>query len=77
MATVTLNQVLELAGALPADDQDLLLKVLRRRRAEAWCEELAADARKAEHDFRGGKLKIEPHETMKARLRATLGPMDE
>ena len=72
MATTTLSEVLQLASALPADDQELLVDLLRRRRAEAWRKDLAAYARKARRDFRAGKLRNETHEQLKARLRASL-----
>ena len=69
MATVTLNQVMRLASALPVDDKELLIEALKRQRAEAWRKDLARYARKAERDFRAGKLKSESAESLVARLR--------
>ena len=70
MATVTLNRVLTLAGALPGEDQEMLIELLRHRRAESWRRELAQDSRKAERDLRAGKLKAESAESLVARWRA-------
>ena len=70
MATVTLDKVLTLAGTLPGEDQEMLIELLRRRRAEAWRKQLAHDSRQAEKDFRAGRLKAESAESLVARLRA-------
>ncbi len=69
MATVTLNKVLTLAGTLPGEDQEMLIELLRHRRAESWRKELAQDSRKAERDFRAGKLKAVSAVSLVARLR--------
>jgi hypothetical protein len=60
MAVATLNQVLELAEELPADEKEMLVEILRRRRTEAWRKELAAYARKAVREHRAGKLRAIP-----------------
>lgn len=70
MATVTLNQVMQLAAGLPNDDKEMLIEALKRQRAEAWRKDLAKYARKTEKDFRAGKLKAETAELLVARLRA-------
>ena len=70
MATVTLNQVLQLTRKLPGEDQDMLVELVRRNRAEHWRKAVAKDARKSERDFRAGKLKSESAESLVARLRA-------
>ena len=68
MATVTLNKVLQLAGALPEDEQELLVEIIRKRRAEAWRKEVANYARKASRQVRAGKLKGETAESLVQRL---------
>ena len=75
--TATLNQVLELADGLPRNEQEVLLKTLKRRYEDAWTRQFLADTRQAAKDLRSGKLKPEPHGKMKARLRASLGPLDK
>lgn len=72
MAVATLNQALEIFGKLTSDEQDMMLEIARKRRAEAWRKELAKDARKAERDYRAGKLKSEPVEELIARLHRNL-----
>ena len=70
MAALTLDRVLTEAEALPADEQEMLESLLRRRRIEAWRRETAAEARKAVKVFRSGKLKGQSVEDVIARLRA-------
>ena len=69
MASPTLDRVLSEAGALPADEQEMLEDLLRRRRIEAWREDTAAEAEAAIKAFRSGKLKSQPVESIIARLR--------
>lgn len=76
MATITLNQVLELTRRLPGEDQDLLVELVRRSRGEEWLKQLARDARKAERDYRAGKLKSETVEDLIARLHRSLDEPD-
>ncbi len=76
MATVTLNQVLELTRRLPGEDQDMLVDLVRRSRGEEWRKNLAKDARQAERDYRAGKLKAEPVEDLIARLHRSLDQPD-
>lgn len=70
MAALTLDRVLTQAEALPADEQEMLESLLRRRRIEAWRRETAAEAKKAVKAFRSGKLKGQAVESVIARLRA-------
>ena len=70
MATVTLNQVLELTTKLPDDQQEMLVDIVRRRRIENWRKELADYSDQAEKDFLAGKLKAERAETIIARLQS-------
>ena len=72
MTTATFGKVLDQATALAADEQEMLIEILRKRRAEAWREELAADIVQARRDLAAGKLKIEPHEVVMRRLRRSL-----
>lgn len=70
MATVTLNQVLELTRKLPVDEQEMLVDLVRRGRIDTWRKELARDADKARKDFLAGKLKAEKVEAVIGRLEA-------
>ena len=76
MTTVTLNQVLQLTRRLPGEEQDMLIDLVRRSRAEQWRKQLAKDARQAERDFRAGKLQAEPVEDLIARLHRSLDQPD-
>ena len=76
MMTITLNQVLELTRKLPGDEQDMLVDLVRKSRAEQWRKQLARDAHKAERDYRAGKLKAEPVEALIARLHRSLDEPD-
>ena len=69
MATLTLDSVLTEAEALPADEQEMLEGLLRRRRIEAWRQETASEAKHSIKAFRSGKLKSQPAENVIARLR--------
>jgi hypothetical protein len=69
MATLTLDSVLTEAEALPADEQEMLEGLLRRRRIEAWRQETASEAKDSIKAFRSGKLKSQPAENVIARLR--------
>jgi hypothetical protein len=57
MAATTLNQALEVFGKLSSEDQEMMLEIARKRRIEAWRQEVAAYGRKAVRDHRAGKLK--------------------
>jgi hypothetical protein len=43
--------------------------LVRQRRIGTWRQETAAEARKAVHAFRSGKLKIQPADSLVASLR--------
>ncbi len=77
MATVTLNQVLELTQKLPDDEQEMLVDLVRRQRSENWRKELARDADQAREDFLAGKLKAEKVEVIIARLESDWAKEDE
>jgi hypothetical protein len=61
-STVTLNQVIELAGKLSDDELGKLVKAVeaRQRKRSAGLRRLDKEAEKARRDFRAGKLKPEP-----------------
>ncbi|MHB8524387.1 MAG: hypothetical protein ACYDH9_27010 [Limisphaerales bacterium] len=69
MAILTLDRVLTEAERLPADEQQILEDLLRKRRIEAWRAETAAEAKKSVAALRSGKLKAQSAESVIARLR--------
>jgi len=71
MAALTLERVLTEAETLPAEEQEMLESLLRKRRLEAWRAETAAEAKNAAAAFRSGKLKAQSAESVIARLRHT------
>ena len=70
MNSLTLDRVLTEAGALPADEQEMLESLLRQRRVEAWRQDTAAEARLAVKALHAGKLKSQAVENIIAGLRA-------
>jgi hypothetical protein len=62
-------RVLTDAEALPADEQEMLERLLRQRRIETWRQETAAEARNAIKAFRSGKLKSQSAKSLIANLR--------
>ena len=72
MTATTFGDVLDRASALSLEEQDMLIDVLRKRRADVWRQELAADIAQARRDLAAGRLEIGSHEKMKRRLRRSL-----
>jgi hypothetical protein len=72
MSDLTLDQVLTYAEALPAEEQEILAELLKRRRIESWREETAAYAREVGPAYRTGKLKAQSANSVIARLRSGL-----
>ena len=58
-ATVTLDKVLQLAAKLSDDEQEKLVKEMKRRQRKhaAWLQQLDKDAKRALADSKAGKLK--------------------
>ena len=58
-ATVTLDKVLQLAAKLSDDEQEKLVKEVKRRQRKhaAWLQQLDKDAKRALADSKAGKLK--------------------
>jgi hypothetical protein len=69
MSAPTLDRVLTAAEALSADEQEMLERLLRKRRIEAWRRETAAAAKEAMKSLRAGRLKPQSAESIIARLR--------
>lgn len=72
MNTLTLDQVLTCAEGLGADEQDILVQLLRKRQIETWRNEVAAEAKKAAKAYRSGKLKAQSVDLVIAQLRSSL-----
>lgn len=68
----TLETALEIAAALPREEQHELEAFLRERRIADRREELAATGHEAIRAFRAGELKSETVEELIQRLTATL-----
>jgi hypothetical protein len=51
----TFGEVLEVAGALPIEEQESLLEILHRRIIESRREAIAQDIREAETEFETGQ----------------------
>ncbi|MDB6021848.1 MAG: hypothetical protein JWQ04_1705 [Pedosphaera sp.] len=77
MAELTLDQVLSYAEALPAEDQEMLAELLKKRRIEAWREETAAHAREAVTAYHSRKTKAQSAQAIIARLRSGLKKSSE
>ncbi len=70
--TVTLDQAIDTALQLPAEQQVMLVDILRSRQIEARRMEIAADARASIAAFRAGKLKVYSAEELIAELHQSL-----
>jgi len=53
---VTLDEAIDTASHLPADQQEMLIQILRHRHIDARRQEIAEDARQAITLFRQGQL---------------------
>lgn len=72
MSAVTLDQTLEMAMQLPADQQEMLVEILKRRQSERTRREIAADARTSIAEFRSGYLAPQSAEEVIAELGRSL-----
>lgn len=54
--SVTLDDAIDAASCLPADQQQMLIEILRNRQIDARRQEIAEDAQQAVALFRQGKL---------------------
>jgi hypothetical protein len=70
--TVTLDQAIDTALQLPAEQQEMLVDILRSRQIEARRQEIAADALASIAAFRAGKLKAYSAEELIAELHQSL-----
>jgi hypothetical protein len=70
--TVTLDQAIDTALQLPAEQQEMLVDILRSRQIEARRQEIAADARASIAAFRAGKLNAYSAEELIAELHQSL-----
>ncbi|NUQ37769.1 MAG: hypothetical protein HUU23_08225 [Caldilineales bacterium] len=70
--TVTLDHAIDTALQLPAEQQEMLVDILRSRQIEARRQEIAADARASIAAFRAGKLKAYSAEELIAELHQSL-----
>ena len=74
----TLDQALDAASQLPADQREMLEQILHRRRLEEQRHELAQSAREAIQSFHEGQLPAQSAEQVVTELRASLrSPAEE
>ena len=66
----TLEEVLQTASELPAEQQEMLADILRQRQNQAWRRRTAAEARESFAAFHEGRLPPLPAEAVIAELRA-------
>jgi hypothetical protein len=67
-----LDQVLDQAMALPANQQEMLVQILQGRIVDRRREEMAQDAEKSLAEFRSGKTKSQTADEVIADLRTYL-----
>lgn len=67
-----LDRVLDTALQLPAEQQEMLIKILQNRYRESRRAEIAGDARKTLADFYAGSYRPQPAESVIAELRQSL-----
>lgn len=68
MNAVTLNDAINTAIQLSPDQQDMLIDILTKRRADIRRQEIASDANQAIAAFREGKFKAQSAEEAIAEL---------
>ena len=75
---MTLDQALDAASELPAEQRAMLTEILHKRQLDERRQDIAASARESIEAFRAGQLKAQPAEQVIAELRASLqAPLDE
>ncbi len=72
MNQVTLDQALETAMQLDADQREMLVDILRRRQIEAERQRIAAEARAALAAFRAGEMPAQDADEVIRELGASL-----
>jgi hypothetical protein len=55
--TSTFDSVLEMVEALPPEDQEMLMDLVRRRRIQIRRDQMAANIASTREEFRAGQLK--------------------
>ena len=73
----TFEQVLELVGDLPLDQQELLIDIVQRRAIEARRQELARTSQEALEEFHSGTLQAQTATEAIAELRNYLDSPEE
>jgi hypothetical protein len=76
MNAVTLDQVLDIVIQLPVEQQEMLIRILRKRQIESRRRRIAQDARDSLAMFRAGKLKPQPVQQVINDLRQALSETD-
>jgi hypothetical protein len=68
----TLNEVLDAVMGLPAEQQEMLVQIVRQRTIENRREEIAQAAAVSINEFRSGKLKAQTADEVISHLRLLL-----
>jgi len=68
----TLEKVIEVAEELPAEQQDMLIEIMQKRRIERRRSEIYEDAQLSLAAFRRGELQPQPAVTVIKELRRSL-----
>jgi hypothetical protein len=72
MNAVTLDEVIDSAMQLPADQREMLISILSMRQIEARRREIALDAKESITAYRTGRLKAQSAEEAIRELRQVL-----
>ena len=72
MNCVTLDQVINTAMQLPPDQQEMLIEILSKRRADIRRQEIMVDANNSIEAFRNGQFKMLSAKEAVAELHRTL-----
>ncbi len=73
----TLNEVLDAVMGLPAEQQEMLVQIVRQRTIENRREEIAQAAEVSIAEFRSGKLKVQTAAEVISGLRLLLETEEE
>ncbi len=69
---MTFEQVVESAKQFPAEQQEMLIDLIRGWRTETRCREIARDAQESLAAFRGGQLEPQSAQAVVTELRQSL-----
>lgn len=72
MNSITLNEIIDSAMQLPAEQREMLVEILTRRQIEERRHEIATDAEESIANYRTGEIKAQTAQKVIRELRQSL-----